>query len=161
MIWRRGADLSLLLNLLKHSKQCPNIFAANHKNICNVAGVPFKTYRYYSREQNQLDFQGMCDDLKAAPAGSVILLHACAHNPTGMDPTPEQWDVLENIIKEGKLFPFFDCAYQGFASGDLDRDVAPVRTFVARGHEMLVGQSFAKNLGLYCMRYIRVELNTS
>jgi len=94
----------------------------------------------------------MCEDLKAAPPGSVILLHACAHNPTGMDPTPEQWDILENIIKEGKLFPFFDCAYQGFASGDLDKDVAPVRTFLLRGHEMLVGQSFAKNLGLYAER---------
>jgi len=121
----------------------------NHKNICNSSYVPFKTYRYYSRETNALDFDGMIEDLKSAPKGSVILLHACAHNPTGMDPTPEQWTTIADLMQSRGLFPFFDCAYQGFASGDPEKDVEAVRTFVLRCFEMMVSQSFAKNFGLY------------
>lgn len=77
------------------------------------------------------------------------MLHACAHNPTGVDPKPEQWRELSNIIKQKKLFPFFDMAYQGFASGDVAKDAFAVREFLKDGHEIALAQSFAKNMGLY------------
>lgn len=123
----------------------------NHFGIAKDAGVPHKTYRYFNAAANKFDFDGMCEDIKAAPAGSVILLHACAHNPTGSDPTADQWQTIANIIKEKRHLTFFDTAYQGFASGDLDRDAHPIRLFASMGLQCLVSQSFAKNLGLYCM----------
>jgi len=79
----------------------------------------------------------------------LILLHACAHNPTGVDPKPEQWKELSKLIKEKNLFPFFDMAYQGFASGDVDGDAFAVRQFLADGHDISLCQSYAKNMGLY------------
>jgi len=121
----------------------------NHKNIFNAVGVQHGIYRYYSKEKNALDFEGLLADLKAAPDKSVILLHACAHNPTGMDPTPEQWEAIADLIQAKRHFTFMDCAYQGFASGDLNKDAAPVRHFVKKGLELFVAQSFAKNFGLY------------
>ena len=77
------------------------------------------------------------------------MLHSCAHNPTGVDPTPEQWVVIAAVIREKNHFPFFDCAYQGFASGDLDKDAYSVRFFVDQGFDLFVAQSYAKNFGLY------------
>ena len=77
------------------------------------------------------------------------MLHACAHNPTGVDPTPEQWKELSNIIKERKLYVYFDMAYQGFASGDVDHDAFAIRHFLAEGHNICLAQSYAKNMGLY------------
>jgi len=94
----------------------------------------------------------MLEDLKAAASGSIILLHVCAHNPTGLDPTKEQWERIAGVIQEKHHFPFFDCAYQGFASGDLDKDAEPVRMFVKRGMELFCTQSYAKNFGLYAER---------
>jgi len=79
----------------------------------------------------------------------VILLHACAHNPTGLDPTPEQWQQISKVIREKEHFPYFDSAYQGFASGDLNQDAYAIRYFVNNGFEMLLAQSYAKNFGLY------------
>ena len=86
------------------------------------------------------------------PEGSCILLHACAHNPTGMDPTVDQWKEISNVAKEKNLLPFFDSAYQGFASGDARKDAAAVRMFVEDGHNIAVVQSFSKNFGLYGQR---------
>ncbi|KAJ9167681.1 hypothetical protein P3X46_019295 [Hevea brasiliensis] len=124
----------------------------NHKNIFNDARVPWSEYRYYDPKTVGLDFEGMIADLKAAPEGSFILLHGCAHNPTGIDPTPEQWEKIADVIQEKNHIPFFDVAYQGFASGSLDADAASVRLFAARGMELLVAQSYSKNLGLYAER---------
>jgi len=121
----------------------------NHKNICTAVGMPWKSYRYYSRQQNALDFSGLIEDIAGAPDRSVILLHVCAHNPTGMDPTSEQWDQIADVIRKKNHVPFFDCAYQGFASGDLDKDAEPLKKFVRAGFECFVSQSFAKNFGLY------------
>ena len=84
-----------------------------------------------------------------APEGSIFLLHTCAHNPTGVDPTPDQWNEIADICMSKKLVPFFDTAYQGFASGDLVRDGYSVRMFASKGLELLAAQSFAKNMGLY------------
>ena len=91
----------------------------------------------------------MRSTIEQAPEGSIMLLHACAHNPTGVDPTRDQWMELANIIRAKKHFPFFDCAYQGFASGDLEDDAWAVRYFVEQGFELCIAQSFAKNFGLY------------
>ena len=77
------------------------------------------------------------------------MLHACAHNPTGVDPRPEQWKELSALVKERKLYAFFDMAYQGFASGDVDADAFAVRQFLEDGHNICLAQSYAKNMGLY------------
>ena len=82
----------------------------------------------------------------------MVLLHVCAHNPTGVDPTPSDWQRIAEVMEQKKLIPFFDSAYQGFASGDIIKDVAPVRTFAERGFSMFVSQSYAKNMGLYGLR---------
>ena len=95
------------------------------------------------------------------PAQSLVLLHACAHNPTGVDPTPEQWVEISDIIQEKQLFPFFDMAYQGFASGDTNRDAFAVRHFVKAGHQIALSQSFAKNMGLYGERVGAFSLVTA
>ncbi|XVE53561.1 hypothetical protein DITRI_Ditri03aG0012800 [Diplodiscus trichospermus] len=124
----------------------------NHKNIFNDARVPWSEYRYYDPKTVGLDFEGMIADIKAAPEGSFILLHGCAHNPTGIDPTSEQWGIIADVIQEKNHIPFFDIAYQGFASGSLDADAASVRMFVARGMEVIAAQSYSKNLGLYAER---------
>lgn len=124
----------------------------NHKNIFNDARVPWSEYRYYDPKTVGLDFEGMIADIKAAPEGSFVLLHGCAHNPTGIDPTPEQWEKIADVIQEKNHIPFFDVAYQGFASGSLDEDASSVRLFAARGMELLVAQSYSKNLGLYAER---------
>ncbi|KAF5742975.1 aspartate aminotransferase cytoplasmic [Tripterygium wilfordii] len=121
----------------------------NHPKIFTIAGLSVKTYRYYDPATRGLDFQGLLEDLGAAPSGAIVLLHACAHNPTGVDPTLEQWEQIRQLMRSKALLPFFDSAYQGFASGSLDIDAQPVRLFVADGGECLVAQSYAKNMGLY------------
>eukprot|EP00245_Coleochaete_scutata_P001620 TRINITY_DN11_c0_g1_i1.p1 TRINITY_DN11_c0_g1~~TRINITY_DN11_c0_g1_i1.p1 ORF type:complete len:489 (+),score=93.14 TRINITY_DN11_c0_g1_i1:132-1598(+) len=133
----------------------------NHKNICADAGVEWKEYRYFDPKTVGLDFTGMIEDIKAAPKGSVILLHGCAHNPTGIDPTPEQWEIIADVIVEKGHVSFFDVAYQGFASGDLNQDASSVRRFVQRGMEMFVAQSYSKNLGLYAERIGAINVITS
>uniref|UniRef100_A0A2P2HWP0 Aspartate aminotransferase n=1 Tax=Hirondellea gigas TaxID=1518452 RepID=A0A2P2HWP0_9CRUS len=122
----------------------------NHRMIFLHAGfTEAKQYRYWDGESRGLDLVGMLEDLGNAPANSVILLHACAHNPTGVDPTHDQWKQIAEVIEAKQLLPLFDTAYQGFASGDLDRDAWPVRYFADRGFELMITQSFAKNFGLY------------
>jgi len=91
----------------------------------------------------------MIGDIKAMPRGSIILLHACAHNPTGVDPTEDQWKAISAAVKDGGHFPFFDMAYQGFASGDTDKDAFALRYFISQGQTPILAQSFAKNMGLY------------
>lgn len=122
---------------------------ANHKAIFTDSGLEVKQYKYYNKETIGLDFDGMIADLKAAPAKSIVLLHACAHNPTGIDPTPEQWKEISQVVKEKEHYPFFDMAYQGFASGNADKDAFPIRQFISDGHGLVLCQSFAKNMGLY------------
>ncbi|CAN6839046.1 unnamed protein product [Brassica oleracea] len=124
---------------------------ANHPKISTLeqAGLSVKTYHYYDPSTRGLNFQGLLEDIGDAPPGSIVLLHACAHNPTGVDPTLEQWEQIRKLMRSKGLMPFFDSAYQGFASGSLDTDAKPIRMFVAYGGECLVAQSYAKNMGLY------------
>lgn len=119
---------------------------ANHNAVFKDSGLQVEKYRYYNKDTIGLDFDGMVADMKAAPEGSLILLHACAHNPTGIDPTQAQWKQISDVIKEKKHYPFFDMAYQGFASGDTDKDAFAVRHFIREGHSLCLAQSFAKNM---------------
>mmetsp|Transcript_56172 Transcript_56172/g.154882 ORF Transcript_56172/g.154882 Transcript_56172/m.154882 type:complete len:424 (+) Transcript_56172:198-1469(+) len=121
----------------------------NHTPIFGHAGLEVKQYTYYDPNTCGLDFTGMLDDLMAAPEGSMFLLHACAHNPTGVDPTEEQWREISDVMKKKSHAIFFDCAYQGFASGDAEKDAFAVRHFVEEGHNILLAQSYSKNFGLY------------
>jgi aspartate aminotransferase len=153
----------------------------NHTPIFRDSGLEVRGYRYFDKKTAGLDFEGLKEDLKVsvvaettrrhrlryslvdqnAPAQSIVLLHACAHNPTGVDPTPAQWKEISDIVKERKLFPFFDMAYQGFASGSTDRDALAVRLFVSEGHQIALAQSFAKNMGLYGERAGAFSLTTA
>lgn len=121
----------------------------NHNTIFAVAGLTVKTYPYYLASSRSLNFDGMMSALKGASEGSMVLLHACAHNPTGVDPTEEQWKQIAGLMKERQLTPLMDSAYQGYASGSLDKDAFAIRLFMSMGFEMFMCQSFAKNLGLY------------
>lgn len=121
----------------------------NHIPLFKRAGFEVKQYRYYDPKTCGFDFNGALQDIAKIPEQSVILLHACAHNPTGVDPKPEQWKEISTVIKKRNLFPFIDMAYQGFASGDCDRDATALRQFVDDGHQLALAQSFAKNMGLY------------
>ncbi|KAF7554192.1 hypothetical protein G7046_g6882 [Stylonectria norvegica] len=127
----------------------PNPSWANHKAVFSHAGLAVEQYRYYDKKTIGLDFEGLVADLKAAPKGSIFLFHACAHNPTGVDPSPEQWKQISTVVKDQGHFAFFDMAYQGFASGDTNKDAFAVRHFVEEGHNIALCQSFAKNMGLY------------
>lgn len=122
---------------------------ANHNQIFTNVGIPIAQYPYFDKKTKGLDIEGMKKAIADAPEGSIILMHACAHNPTGVDPTDAQWREIAEVIRSKKHFPFFDTAYQGFASGDLDRDAWSIRYFIEQGFELLVAQSFAKNFGLY------------
>ncbi|XP_065920111.1 aspartate aminotransferase, cytoplasmic-like isoform X2 [Dysidea avara] len=122
----------------------------NHRGVIGEVGfTDIREYCYWNAEQKAVDIDGLLRDLKDAPEGSIVLLQACAHNPTGMDPTKEQWRLIADVVQERKLIPLFDSAYQGFASGDVDNDAYSVREFVKRGVELFTAQSFSKNFGLY------------
>ncbi|KAJ0405665.1 hypothetical protein ATCC90586_004468 [Pythium insidiosum] len=127
----------------------PNPTWGNHIPIMKDAGLEVRRYAYYEPASRGLDFNGLLSDLQGAPDGSLFLLHACAHNPTGVDPTMEQWRQISDVMKAKNHIAFFDCAYQGFASGDATRDAAAVRHFVKEGHRVILSQSYAKNFGLY------------
>jgi aspartate aminotransferase, cytoplasmic len=132
---------------------------ANHHQIFSNVGLPLAGYPYWHPTTRGLDISGMLQALEKAPEYSIILLHPCAHNPTGVDPTQEQWKQISEVMKRRKQFPFFDCAYQGFASGDLSKDGWAIRYFINQGFEMLIAQSYAKNFGLYgeragCFHYV-------
>ena len=119
---------------------------ANHSAIFKDSGLQVERYRYYDAKTIGLDVDGMLEDIQRAPSGSVFLLHTCAHNPTGIDPTQAQWRQISDAIKKNEHHAFFDMAYQGFASGDTDQDAFPVRHFIQQGHQIALAQSFAKNM---------------
>jgi len=121
----------------------------NHIPIFKHVNMEVKHYRYYNPKTCGFDFEGAMEDFKNLTPGSLVMLHACAHNPTGVDPSPDQWNAMSEILKSKGALAFFDMAYQGFASGDVSRDAFAVRQFVADGHNIVLSQSFAKNMGLY------------
>eukprot|EP01006_Ploeotia_vitrea_P032219 TRINITY_DN64481_c0_g2_i3.p1 TRINITY_DN64481_c0_g2~~TRINITY_DN64481_c0_g2_i3.p1 ORF type:complete len:395 (-),score=227.01 TRINITY_DN64481_c0_g2_i3:114-1298(-) len=121
----------------------------NHLKVFKNARVATKKYRYWDASKRKLDIEGYLQDIKNAPQGSIFLMHACAHNPTGVDPTQEQWRRIIDALEAGNMIAFFDTAYQGFASGDLEKDAWSIRYATQRGLPVFVAQSFAKNFGLY------------
>lgn len=137
--------------LAKHYPNAKKIYIptpswANHKAVFADSGLEVVQYRYYNKDTIGLDFDGMLADIKAAPENSIVLLHACAHNPTGIDPTEAQWKQISEAMKERSHYTFFDMAYQGFASGDTNKDAFPIRHFVKQGQPLCLAQSFAKNM---------------
>ena len=119
-----------------------------HIPLMGSVGLQFKTYRYYSSEMKGLDFDAMISDLQDARSGDVVLLHGCCHNPSGVDPTKEQWATLAELLAERQLLPMIDFAYQGMGAG-LDEDAAGIRRVLERVPEMIIAVSSSKNIGLY------------
>mmetsp|Transcript_20800 Transcript_20800/g.49390 ORF Transcript_20800/g.49390 Transcript_20800/m.49390 type:complete len:545 (-) Transcript_20800:328-1962(-) len=132
-----------------HPVYVPDPTWGNHHAIFKACGMKVRKYRYYDRSKNKLDLEGMMEDLHRANDGSIILLHACAHNPTGCDPTFEEWKEIISLISSKGHVAFFDSAYQGFASGSAEDDAQAFRYAVSQHVPILLAQSFAKNFGMY------------
>jgi len=120
----------------------------NHRALFEGAGFTVNSYPYFDVATNGLDFAGMTATLGKLPAGSIVVLHACCHNPTGVDPKPEQWASIVEIVRARGLVPYLDLAYQGFADG-IEADGAVVRAFVATPGPVLLASSFSKSFSLY------------
>jgi aromatic-amino-acid transaminase len=121
---------------------------ANHNGVFTAAGLETKQYGYYNAETKDKNFDAMVSDLQSAEKGDVVLLHGCCHNPTGIDPTEAEWQILADLVAEKQLIPLFDFAYQGFAKG-VEDDAKGLRIFAQKCDELLVASSFSKNFGLY------------
>lgn len=119
----------------------------NHLGVFSAADLDIQRYPYVNNN-NQFDFDAMLAQLKSVPEGDVVLLHACCHNPTGFDPSQDQWHQILEIVADRKLLPLVDFAYQGFGDG-LDTDAYGVRLLAENLEEMLITQSCSKNFGLY------------
>lgn len=113
-----------------------------------LVGLPITEYSYYDAKKRSIDFTSIISAAQSAPARSIFVLQGCCHNPTGADPTKEQWDELGAVLKDHEHFVFLDIAYQGLGNG-MDEDAYAVRLFTSLGLEMFVCQSFSKNFALY------------
>ena len=145
--------LKIGADFLKHLNPAAKVLISdpsweNHRALFTQAGFDVGTYRYYDSATRNLNFEGMLADLKAAAPGTVVVLHACCHNPTGYDISAAQWDQVIEAVKAGKLTPFLDMAYQGFGHG-IAEDGAVVGKFVAAGLDVFVATSFSKSFSLY------------
>jgi aromatic-amino-acid transaminase len=120
----------------------------NHRQLFEAAGFTVKSYPYYDPKTHGLDFPAMQSALNALPAGAIVVLHACCHNPTGVDLTPQQWPVVLEIVKSRGLIPFLDLAYQGFADG-LEPDAHAARLFSEAMSPVFLSSSFSKSFSLY------------
>lgn len=124
----------------------------NHYGVSEDAGLQWKHYPYYDIKNQRINMEALLDCLDKAENESAVLLHTCAHNPTGLDPTKVEWNQILEVVKRKRHFPIFDNAYQGFASGDLDQDAYSLRKFANAGVNLALCQSYAKNFGLYGQR---------
>jgi aspartate/tyrosine/aromatic aminotransferase len=120
----------------------------NHPNVFRAAGLALSTYPYFDAAHNGIHFEAMLSAIQQIPAGDVLLVHGCCHNPTGSDLTTAQWQQVAEVVAERKLLPLIDFAYQGFADG-LNADAVGLLTMTRPGGELLVASSFSKNFGLY------------
>ena len=120
----------------------------NHRALFETAGFPVQNYRYYDAASHDVNRAGMLEDLNALPAGSIVVLHACCHNPTGVDLTPADWQNVLDVVRAKGLIPFLDMAYQGFGDG-IAEDAAAVRLFADSGLNFFVSSSFSKSFSLY------------
>ena len=145
--------LRIAAEFIKRQTKAQNVWIStptwpNHNAIFNAVGMTIREYRYYDAERKALDWDNLIADLSNANEGDVVLFHGCCHNPTGIDPTPEQWKQLAELSVKNGWLPLFDFAYQGLANG-LNEDAVGLRTFAANHKELLVASSFSKNFGLY------------
>ncbi|MEB0043013.1 MULTISPECIES: amino acid aminotransferase [unclassified Pseudomonas] len=120
----------------------------NHRALFEAAGFPVQNYRYYDATSHDIDRSGMLDDLQNLPSGSIVVLHACCHNPTGVDLAPDDWKKILEVLKAKGHVPFLDMAYQGFGDG-IEEDAAAVRLFAESGLTFFASSSFSKSFSLY------------
>ncbi|MDF7667006.1 aspartate/tyrosine/aromatic aminotransferase [Orbaceae bacterium ESL0727] len=120
----------------------------NHRSVFQTAGLEVREYHYYNATDHSLDFDAMMADLSHVTTGEAVLFHGCCHNPTGIDPTPEQWQAIADLSLEKGWLPLFDLAYQGFGQG-LDEDAYGLRLFIKSQPELLIASSYSKNFSLY------------
>jgi aromatic-amino-acid transaminase len=120
----------------------------NHRALFEAAGFPVRNYRYYDAFSNGVNRGGLFEDLKNLPARSIVVLHACCHNPTGVDLSMEDWQAILEIVREREHVPFLDIAYQGFGDG-IEEDAVAVRLFAESGLTFFVASSFSKSFSLY------------
>jgi aromatic-amino-acid transaminase len=120
----------------------------NHRAMFEGAGIAVQTYPYYDPASGGLRFDAMCETLRTLPARSVVLLHACCHNPTGVDLTPAQWEALVAVLRERELLPYLDIAYQGYGDG-IDEDAFAIRRLGDAGLSFFVANSFSKSMSVY------------
>lgn len=132
----------------------------NHRALFEAAGFPVETYPYYDPATRGVNFDGMKAKLSSMAAGSVVVLHACCHNPTGADLSDAQWQEVVAICKEKGLVPFLDMAYQGFSEG-ITQDAVAVRAFTASGMQFFVSSSFSKSFSLYGERVGALSIVTA
>ncbi|EJM68845.1 aromatic-amino-acid transaminase [Pseudomonas sp. ADAK2 TE3594] len=120
----------------------------NHRALFETAGFPVQNYRYYDAATHDVNRAGLLEDLNALPSGSIVVLHACCHNPTGVDLSPADWKNVLEVVKAKGHVPFLDMAYQGFGDG-IDEDAAAVRLFAESDLTFFVSSSFSKSFSLY------------
>lgn len=161
-----SGSLRLLAQFLKNCNitgkvNFPNPTWTNQHTIFNNAGMPTGEYRYLAADKTSLDYKGMLDDLNKAEDRSAFVFHACAHNPTGVDPSKEQWDEISQLCKKKNHIVLFDAAYLGYCSGSVENDAYAFRKFVEDGHNVALTLSFSKNFGLYGERAGIVSIVTS
>lgn len=132
----------------------------NHRALFETAGFPVQNYRYYDATNNDVNRSGMLDDLNALPSGSIVVLHACCHNPTGVDLSPADWQKVLDVVKAKGHVPFLDMAYQGFGDG-IHEDAHAVRLFAESGLTFFVSSSFSKSFSLYGERVGALSIVTA
>jgi len=145
--------LRVIADLLKRSRPDATVWLsdptwANHAPILASAGFRTTSYPYFDAKTGKVRFEAMLETLKTVPAGDIVLLHGCCHNPTGANLTLEQWGRIADVLVERDLFPFVDLAYQGFGDG-LEADCAPTRLLASRIPEMAIATSCSKNFAVY------------
>lgn len=145
--------LRIAAELMRHQLGIQTIWVsdptwANHQAVFASAGLQVRCYRYYDAKSHRLDFAGMMADLARVGAGEAVLFHGCCHNPTGVDPSPEQWQQLAAVAAQRKFPVLFDFAYQGFAQS-LAEDAFGLQLFTEKIPELMIASSFSKNFGLY------------
>ncbi|WP_085247039.1 amino acid aminotransferase [Gilliamella mensalis] len=123
----------------------------NHRSVFQAAGLEVREYHYYNPQTHTLDFDAMMSSLSLVASGEAVLFHGCCHNPTGIDPTPEQWQAISDLALKNGWLPLFDLAYQGFGKG-IEEDVYGLRLFAQNHPELLIASSYSKNFGLYSER---------
>ncbi len=148
--------LRVAIDLLKRVRPETKVWLSaptwpNHPQILDAVGLETDSYAYFDRNSNDLDFSALISDLSRVEANDVVLLHGCCHNPSGVDPTPEQWRQIGDVLAERQAIPLLDFAYQGFAIG-LEEDAGGIHALCERLPELIICSSFSKNFGLYSER---------